>query len=184
MTIKVVLPKDIDENCVITQRLLDVGVPPQMAEAFGDTLQHAYEDKNIREAIEKSGHWMGNAMERQVRKCVFNSVIENIVKSVKISPKSCAGRIAYQVERYSKLNPAAVYRQMSNIAANAASNFRVKRARFNKHKFVTKLLQEYPNLNPSALEYLHLKGKLDLTKDDFETLTTFLELMIKKDEVS
>lgn len=184
MTITIKLPEDIDENSDLTQRLLNEGVNPTEACGFADTLQMAYEYKIVRDAIESFGKKKENKLEKQTRKCVFNAVIENIINAVKITPKACASKIAYQVEQYSSLNPAAVYRQMSNIATNAASNFRVKRARFNKHKFVTKLLQEYPNLNPSALEYLHIKGKLDLTKDDFETLTTFLELMIKKDEDS
>ena len=66
-----------------------------------------------------------------------------------------------------------------SVVIGTYSALRTHRSCFNKYKFTEKLLHEYPNINPTALEYLHFKGKLELSIEDFETLDTFLNNLIK-----
>lgn len=183
MTATLKLPENIDENSELTQLLLNAGVSPEIADGFADALQIAYENPGIREVMEKYGQKKEGKMKKTAKNCIFKAVIANIKTGSKITPKTCAGTIAHQIETYSpSYDPSAVFKQMTKYATTLASYYRVKRNRFLKHKHTIGLIDKYKNLNPASLEYLHIMGKLDLTADDFETLETFLELMIKKDE--
>jgi hypothetical protein len=164
--------------------LLKNGSSEDSAVSIVNFLSSAGKNKKIRSSIAKYNEQQDGKMMYRLRKCCIKMVIESIITGNKPKFVSCAGSYAHQVSIFSPNTDAVkLFGVASNRAIGIAANIRMRKKHLRDSKLTAEFLKKYPDINPSALEYLYFKDKLALTKDDFETLDTFLSLAVKKKEV-
>lgn len=178
----ITIPKDTDEEDLLSEALIDAGVHEVSANLIAQVLAQSHDDKGIRKAFEDYGDIGISRLDKQLKKCVLKEFMEHITTGSPFKPKKCAGIAANQAKIFPRVDPMAVLKHAFGFTTKAASVLRLKKARFFKHKHTTGILEKYRNINPDALFYLHLNNKLNLTIEDFEIFEIFLETMIAKKE--
>lgn len=178
----ITIPKDTDEEDLLSEALIDAGVHEVSANLIAQALAQSYDDKRLSKAFEDYGDIDGGRLDKQLRKCVLQEFIGHITTGSPFKPKKCAGIAAHQAKNFLHIDPEPVLKYASRFVTKAASVLRLKKARFFRHKHTASILEKHRNINPDALFYLHLNNKLNLSIEDFEIFETFLETMIAKKE--
>jgi hypothetical protein len=181
MTITIEIPETEKQGSDLVGLLINKGLLPKSdAQVFASYLYDLNENKKFLKAL--TSYTIESDSSKYVKKCVLKGFIQNIVENgTFFSQKECED--AYVARIYYASGKKQTDMSMRLIARYAAKiavgTIRGTLSRFKKSKLTTEFLKDYPSINPDALSYLHLKGKLKGTIEDFETLRNFLEIMIR-----
>lgn len=182
MKITIELPEKNEDIVALGKALIKSKIDISLKESYIFLIANLSKNKPLRTAIETYNNDQSR-VHKQIKKCVFKKYFEHIFSQERVNFQSCAYALLDQMYRYSNKEPYGIFVKALKFADSYASVFRIKRSRFYKNSMVLALMQKFPNVNPRALEYMHMQGKLNLIKDDFIVFETFLaNMLIKNDE--
>lgn len=177
MTIIINVPKSEKEKKVFLTEFLKQDFSQNEVEHIIELIR----DKKFQNAIHQYTNKSKSRVEMQVNKCVSKAYEDYLLASKRIQIANCAGVIGFQVSTWNpNSNARAVFNVALKIATKKSTNIRTSLLRFSRSGRVKKMLAAYPNLNENALKYLYLRGKLELTNDDFIIFDNFLKHIIKE----
>lgn len=101
----ITIPKDTDEENLLSEALTDAGVHEVSANLIAQTFAQAYSDKGLQKAIEDYGVIDSGRLDKQLRKCVLQEFIGHITTGSPFKPKKCAGIAAHQAKNFLHLDP-------------------------------------------------------------------------------
>ncbi len=180
MTITIDIPETEKQGSDLVGLLINKGLLPKSdAQVFASYLYDLNEDKKFLKAL--TSYTIESDIQKSIKSCVLKSYTKSIADNTIFSVSTCEDAYISRVYYASgKQQSTVALRKMANsVAKNAFGALRRKISRFKSQKLTAEFLKDYPSINPDALSYLHLKGKLKGTIDDFETLRNFLEIMIR-----
>jgi hypothetical protein len=165
----------------IVRILIDNGIAKDEVEIVEKFFLQFITDKKLRNSLNKITDNPEGRMKKQLKKCVLQSYIDSLITGKSAKVTACASLIAHQISFYSNnINAVFAFSYVLKIVKSLSSKFRMKKKRFFCSPLTEQFSKNHPDINLIALEYLHYIGKLELVKDDFETLEIFLDLINKK----
>jgi hypothetical protein len=164
----------------ISKILTSNGIAEDDAEIVGKVFSMIPKNKKLINQLNVVVENSDSRMEKQLQKCVLQNYLDSLIAGKPAKVTACASLIAHQISFYSNnINAVFAFSYALKIVKSLSSKFRMKKKRFFCSPLTEEFSKNHPDINLIALEYLHYTGKLELVKDDFDTLEIFLELMNK-----
>jgi hypothetical protein len=177
------LPSSEDDISDFKSALYACDIDETEGEILAKFMSKASSDYKLRNAIEAYNKNKQGKMHNQLYKCALKAHIASIISSDKANIKACASTLVHQYVNYGNItNPAWLLKKAKALVVGFSSSIRMRKKRFHESSLTASFVQQFPLCSASALEYLHFNGKLDLTKEDYEILSTFFIILSERRE--